>query len=350
MGHSKKKILVILVAGIGDLVLASKSIRSLRNGYPQSEIHLLTNAQASSIASNYKYIDHVWSFPIRELRKNKRELLNILKLIYALSKIKFDVILNLYRVDSHLGAIKMGLLFLILNSSVKIGHDSYGFGLFVNKKVLPDIFRKQHFVDAMMDVALLAGGKPDGASIEVFIDEKEKMEQKWGYLFDNPTVGINPGGDRTNRRWSSDHYAEVANHLIEEEGVHIILLGGPSEEIIAGEIQSKMNHYVTNLSGLLTLNELIYIISRLHLIITNDSGPMHFAAAVKTHLVALFGPEDPLLFGPYTSNELFRIVFANMDCRPCQRENCGMPLCLEKISPHEVLEKSKDLLNIREQG
>ena len=90
----KKSILVILVAGIGDLILASRSIRAIRNGYPDADIHLLTNSEAVPVANNYLYIAYVWSFPIREVRKDKRYFLDIIKLVLELRKIKFDFVVN----------------------------------------------------------------------------------------------------------------------------------------------------------------------------------------------------------------------------------------------------------------
>lgn len=158
MEKRKTAILVILVAGIGDLIFASKSIRAIRNGYPDADIHLLTNSEAVPIAQNYSYVDYLWSFPIREMRKDKRYLLDIMKLVLGLRKIKFDFAVNPYTVSSWLGAIKMGFLFLLLGAKEKIGHDSKGFGLFINKKAPLETFQNRHFADAMMDIALLSGG------------------------------------------------------------------------------------------------------------------------------------------------------------------------------------------------
>lgn len=352
MNKQKKPILIVLIAGIGDLVLASKSIRAIRNGFPDEDIHLLTSTEASSIAQNYDYLDHVWAFPIREMRKSKSHILDILKIMLNLREIEFCTAINLYNVGSWLGSIKMGLLFLQLKAQEKIGHNNKGFGLFINKKAPIDTFQNRHFADAMMDIALLAGGIPDDKGIEVFWNKKS--EEKWKHLFSGKSselreinIGINPGGDRPNRRWNPDNYALVADCLVEHFNAEIILLGGPGEEKIAQHIQNKMKNDVINLSCRLTLNDLIYIISRFDLLLTNDSGPMHIAAAVKTPLVAIFGPEDPVLMGPYTSPNLFRTVYKDVDCRPCNKKNCTRPICLSLITPEEVSEKCFEILKNR---
>jgi len=353
MEKRKTSVLIVLIAGIGDLVLGSKSIRAIRNGYPDVDIHLLTNSEAVPIAQNYRYVDYVWSFPIREMRKDKRYLLDIMRLVLRLRKIKFAFAVNLYTVSSWLGAIKMGFLFLLLGAKERMGHDSKGFGLFIDKKVPVGAFQNRHFADAMMNIALLAGGVPDTKSIEIFWDKK--CEKKWEHLFfkkaggsQEVLIGINPGGDRINRRWDPDHYAFLADRLIENFRAKVVFLGGPGEEDIAGYIESKMKNGIVNLAGKLTLNDLVYLISRFDLLITNDSGPMHIGAAVGTRLVAVFGPEDPVLMGPYSSPDLYRVVYKDVSCRPCNKKRCDQPICLDMITPDDVYEKCVELLNANE--
>jgi lipopolysaccharide heptosyltransferase II len=349
--ESRPSILIVLIAGIGDLVLASKSIRAIRSGYPDADIHLLTNTEAVPLAMNYQYIDHVHTFPIRELRRDKKYLFDIFRLIRELRKIRFDVVLNLYMVGSLSGAVKMGLLLICMNADVKIGHDDHGLGWFLTKKVPSDTFQNRHFADAMMDMAMLAGGTPDDRGIEVFWDRQ--MEEKWVSLLNNDQItekklkiGINPGGDRENRRWRSENYAEVADRIMDCFPVRLFLLGGPGEEDIAHKIEANMKHSVINLGGRLSLNDLCYLISHFDLLITNDSGPMHIAAATKTPLVAIFGPEDPVLMGPYAKPDLHRVVSKDMDCRPCYKTKCKDPNCLNLITPNDVYEKSIEILKI----
>ena len=349
--NQRKSILVVLIAGIGDLVLASKSLRAIRNGFQDADIHLLTSTEAAPIARNYYYLDHVWTFPIRELRKSRLYIFDILKLILSLRKIKFVFAINLFMVCSWLGAIKMGLLFLLLKAQAKIGYDNKLFGFFLTKKRPFQTYQNQHRVDSMMGIALLAGGVQDKNGIDVFWDKR--CEKKWDYLFEKKPpylnekiVGINPGGDRQNKRWNPDDFAIVADKIIEELNVKIILLGGPGEEDIAGNIQKRMKNDAINLAGKLELNDLTYIISRFDLLITNDSGPMHIGTATKTPLVAIFGPGDPELVRPYTSQRLNRVVYKGLDCQPCNNKRCSQPVCLDQIIPDEVYEKCVELLKI----
>jgi ADP-heptose:LPS heptosyltransferase len=348
-GHRPRCILIILIAGIGDLIMASASLRALRNGHPDAEIYLLTSSEASILAVNYPYINRVRSFPVREIRKDKFKGLRAINIIREARKIQFDLCLNLYRVTSWRGALRMGLLMCFLRSQIKAGHDSKGFGLFLGTKAAKETFENRHFTDAMLELAKLAGGVPDDRGIEVFW--AKGVEAKWDTFFPEGNqqmrslrIGINPGADRPEKRWSPENYASVADHLSELRGANTFLFGGPGEEDLAYRIEKAMNYPVTNLAGKLSLNELTYLISRMDLFITNDSGPMHIAAAVKTPVVALFGPEDPMYTKPYTSPDLYRIVQKELDCRPCTNKRCDRPMCMESLKPEDVLKACLELL------
>lgn len=344
--QSAPPILIVLIAGIGDLVLASAGIRAVRNGHPGAEIHLLTSTDAVPLAVNYPYIDHVHAFPIRELRKNKTHLFDIIRVIRHLRGTTFDKLLNLYRVSSLSGAAKMGLLFSLLKAETRMGHDRYGFGLVLKKRVPAGTFTGRHVAEAMLEIAARAGGIPDGEGIEVFwnADIASRWEDFFVPLTGRVIVGINPGGDRENRRWSPDRFASVAEEIIGRFNAAVILLGGPAEVHITSYIANRIRSDVFNLAGKTSVDALPYIISRMDLLITNDSGPMHIAAATKTPLVALFGPEDPKLFGPYTEPELYRVIQKDVPCRPCGEKKCLRPSCLDLITPEEVLEACVELL------
>jgi ADP-heptose:LPS heptosyltransferase len=273
-----------------------------------------------------------------------------MSIIREMRKRRFDLCVNLYRVKSWPGALRMGFLMSSFRAWEKIGHDSKGFGLFLDKKAPKEIFENRHFTDAMVDLARLAGGVPDDKGIEVFWDKS--VEPKWSPLFSKDgnsikplCIGINPGADRPEKRWSPENHTSVADRLSEIKGAKIFLFGGPGEEQLADQIEKAMKHSVTNLAGKLSLNELAYVISRLDLFVTNDSGPMHIAAAVKIPVVALFGPEDPVYTRPYTSPDLYRIVQKELSCRPCTNKRCDRPICMESLEPEEVLQACLELLD-----
>ena len=350
MPAERKNILIVVIAGIGDLILASKSIRALRNGHPDARMNLLTTTEAADLARYCPYLDKVWNFPARELRKDKKEIFRLPKLIQKLRKTDFHLVVNLYRAVSVVGALKMGVLFSALGGAQKVGHDHKGFGFFLDAKAPAGTFQNRHVVDAMVEIAELAGGMPDQEGIDIFWDGSR--EKEWDHLFRDkkgPVIGINPGSDIPSKRWRPENYARVADGLAGQFDGQIILLGGPGEEGIAGEIRKNMTREAINLAGKVTLNDLVGIINRLDLLVTNDSGPMHIGAATRTPLVAVFGPEDPKLFGPYASPDLFRVLYKEVACRPCAMKRCNNPICLDSIAPEEVLESCIQLLRSRKE-
>ena len=319
MEKTRQELLIVIVAGIGDLVMASKSIRAVRNAFPDASIHLLTSTEAAVLAWKYPFVDRVWSFPIRELRKDKKYMFSIMNLIGQLRQIQFAAVMNLYPAETSAGALKMGLLFFLLKSKIKIGFGHKWFGFFLTKTARAERFHTCHMAEAMLDVALLAGGIPDEKGIEVFWDKN--AENKWAYIFNNKegnsqiTVGINFASDRKNKIWNPDHFACLADRLIRTFQAKVILLGGPGEEDLARHIEGRMKNKVENLAGRLSLAELPYIISRCNLLISSDSGPLHIGAAVGTPLVAIFGPSDTC---PRLALHLIRSL-------PRRAEGCPLP-------------------------
>jgi ADP-heptose:LPS heptosyltransferase len=243
----------------------------------------------------------------------------------------------------------MGLLFFLLKANEKIGHDCKGFGLFLTKKIPKDTYHAKHRADAMMDAAILAGAICDERRTEVYWNRVS--EDRWKNLFlsavssaSKCVIGLSPGGDRKNRHWKANHYAKLADMLIDSLNAQIILLGGPAETDIANYIESQMRNMPINLVGQLSLDDLVYITHRLDLLVANDSGPMHIATALKVPTVAIFGPSDPAMTGPYAPPDLFRVVSQNIQCRPCFKETCEHVSCLESLMPDEVYVKCIDLL------
>ena len=159
-----------------------------------------------------------------------------------------------------------------------------------------------------------------------------------------PLSGFIPAATNRSNAGPPSRYSLVADRLAETEGARIVLLGGPSETQIAGTIAQRMRNEAVNLAGKMSIDELSYVISRLDLLVTNDSGPMHIGAAAGTPLVALFGPSMPEQFGPCAPPDRCRLVWHEIDCRPCRQDGCPKPRCMEIISAEEVCGKCRELL------
>lgn len=346
--EATRTILLIVVAGIGDFVMATQAIRAVSNGHPHAEIHLLTSSEGAILAQRHPGLDRVFVFPIREMRGNWFSLGSVVRVLRQLRRTRYDIAANLYPVCSSVGSARMAILFSLLKARIKVGH-AFGWLRFCLNRRLPDrAFSGRHRVDAMTEVARAIGGRSDEGRLEI---STSGGREQWNRLVapftegrTGPLIGINPGGERANRRWPAANFTTVARDLAERVGARVLIFGGPGEESIAGEILKPLNGTAVNLAGRLSLDELPYFLSRCDLLVTNDSGPMHIAAALQVPVVAIFGPEDPIVFRPYTSPERSRVLQQPVICRPCRQVGCAHPICLESITPSDVLAASLELL------
>ena len=159
-----------------------------------------------------------------------------------------------------------------------------------------------------------------------------------------PVVGICPGATYgPAKRWPSDRFVSVARALGDRHGAGIVLMGSRAERPFIGQMASAIGTHAVDLSGATNLEELAAVLASCRLVISNDSGPMHLAAALGTPVVALFGSTDRIATAPLGRH---RIVSAAVECSPCLRRECpdGHYQCLSRISPEQVLLAAEELL------
>ena len=313
MGPVKPELLVVLVAGIGDLILATMGLRAIRNGHPSTCLHLLTSVEAAPIARHFSFVDKVWPFPLRQIRGDKRSYAGAIDRILSLRSHRFEKIVNLYQVASPKGALAMGLMFSLLRSPCKIGHDRHGFGIFLDQKIPGGFFQGRHMADSLLEMAVRAGGRPDNRGIEVFRpgDLSPRLKRKLDFGQGESSlklIAIHPGADAAGKRAHPAIFSSTVNRLNSTMGVRTVIFGGPGEEEIAGRIARDIQGPVVDLTGETSLEELVGVMGQIDLLIANDSGPMHFAAALKKPLVAVFAGGSPEVFGPYGDPGRFRII------------------------------------------
>jgi heptosyltransferase-2 len=192
----------------------------------------------------------------------------------------------------------------------------------------------QHEADALL--ASCARGSHDGA----------------------PWILVNPHAHDMcpERRWPTDRFAELMDRLgSSQPDLHFGILGTEAERAVSEEARNGVSPAVRprvhNLAGRTSLPALAGVLARARLLVTNDSGTMHLGAAVGTPLVALFGPESPLRYGPLAPPERCRVLQADVVCGPCltymnhKRAPCkGRNVCMEKLSVDDVMQACEEML------
>ena len=162
--------------------------------------------------------------------------------------------------------------------------------------------------------------------IEVFFTNAKIPE-------DFPLVGINPGAGWVTKRWGSQRFSLLADRLVEELGVGIVLTWGPGEEPLVKEIQQRMKN-TSFLAPPTSVLELAALIRRLDLFIGGDTGPLHLAVALGVPTVSIFGPTDPKRNGPYGPGH--SVLYNPLPCSGCHKRTCNDFQCLEPITPEMV--------------
>ncbi|MBW8863973.1 MAG: glycosyltransferase family 9 protein [Verrucomicrobia bacterium] len=160
-------------------------------------------------------------------------------------------------------------------------------------------------------------------------------------------VALQPGARWDNKRWPVEHFCQLVRTVAKNyPTVRFAVLGGPDDHALGAKISQAASDRVLNLCGATSLPEMIEFLRRCDLLITNDTGPMHVAAALGKPLIALFGPTAPERTGPY--GQLQNVLRINLPCAPCLKSDCHykQPLeCLRGLSPALVSQRISAILS-----
>jgi ADP-heptose:LPS heptosyltransferase len=154
---------------------------------------------------------------------------------------------------------------------------------------------------------------------------------------ESPFVAVNPNARWATKRWPIANFAALSKGIYRKSGALTVIVGGPDDVERGEELARLIGPAATNLTNSGGFARLAAVLQRATLMITNDSGPMHLAAGVGTPVMAMFGPTDPALVGPYGNGH--KTLKANLDCSPCRnKKNCSRSVeCMAKITVEEAL-------------
>ncbi len=337
-----KKILITKFWGIGSIILTTPTIKSIRKKFPKAKITFLTLEANKGLYEDSELFDETLYL---KLNKVSNIFLNFFRLVFQLRKRRFDLAFDL-------DIFPMFSMFLLSISGIKykIGHRIGKTG----EKILYDktavYNNKQHISDSFFDLARLIGieDKPDIEEIPVSKEDEsfiQELLKSKGILKNHKIIGINVNASDfgTARRWPIKNFAKVADEIIKKDKVKVVFIGAKSDKKrVKDTIKLMKEKGAIDLSGRTNLKQLAYLIKKFDLFITNDSGPMHIAVAMKTPVIAFFGPETPLIYGPL--GEKHTVFYKRLYCSPClsvynsKRIVCkNNEECVKSIKPEEVI-------------
>ncbi|KJU84581.1 ADP-heptose:LPS heptosyltransferase [Candidatus Magnetobacterium bavaricum] len=318
------KILIIKPSSLGDVIHALPFLSALRGSYPQAEIHWVIARGLYDLLDGHPMINRLWPINKDQWKRPTRiketlEELNALRV--GLREERFDAVVDLQ------GLFRSGLVAALSGCPLRIGFREAreGSRLFYNQVV--EGGKNLHAVDRYLRVATTAlGCKAPSVDFPLPVPELPA-----GFTQRDFAVII-PGARWETKQWETEKFGQVAARL----PMTSVVIGSADDAEAAAVVVEHSAGKAINLVGRTSLKDIVGIIGRARLVITNDTGPMHIAAALNVPVFALFGPTDPQLTGPYgSSGHVFRTT---IECSPCRKKNCRTKKCLRDLSFQSVYE------------
>ena len=348
------RIIIANPYGIGDVLFSTPLIRSIRAKFPQSHIAYLCNARTIEILEHNPHLNEIIVFEKDEYRSLWRSskskcISRFFSLLNKIRKGRFDVLVDLSLGDRY------SLVFMLLGVRRRVGFDYKGRGRFLTKKIAIKGFNDKPAPHYYLDVAGLIGAEPDYKDLDFRIPDESK---KWADDFlkqrgisDKDTlIGVVPGGGFSwgsqayTRRWDSERFKLLCNRLTANLNASLIFFGGGAEEsALCAQISKYVSGKWADASGKTTLSQFAALLSKCRLVVGNEGGALHVALSQNVPIVAIFGPVDYKVYGPYPQDERVVIVAKHLECQPCYHSfrmpPCPYELkCLRDVSVDDVLD------------
>jgi heptosyltransferase-2 len=326
---------------IGDAVMGTPALMDLRDAFPESKITLWARPTIAELLRGHPGIDEVFVYDHKGRHKG---LLGKVALIRALRHRRFGMAILLQN------AFEAAFLTFISGVPERWGYATDGRRLFLSRGInVPQQEGRVHQVEYFQRlIGDLTGVQTKRApNLMVQEDEEQLVDEEFPSLARgsaDEVIGVNPGSVYgTAKRWLPERFAEAADQIIEnrqkalspERVIKCVIVGGPGEEELGRTVGRHMNNPSIVLSGKTTIRQLLVIIKRCSLFLTNDTGPMHIAGTFGVPVVAIFGSTDPAHTAP--APNLSQIVRSSVRCSPCLLRHCPIDhRCMTNISVEDV--------------
>jgi len=368
-------ILVVKLAGIGDLLLATPALRALRETYPQARIDLLVTPDSAGLLNGWKVINntivldkYLFDSP-QQMVLHPVILLRLANLWNTLRDGHYDAVLLFHHLTLLFGRLKHQALMRATGAKWRVGLDN-GHGSFLNVRVEDRGFGAMHEAEYAMAIAEAAGATIRSKKLEVPLSAEERAQARQLVYGEDapenvqrPIIAFHPGsgGYSIARRWAPERFAQLADTLFHDVGGQLLLLGGPEEtelhQQMIGMMQSEMP--VHSLAGKGNIKVATAILELVDLFVGNDAGLMHLAVTVGAPTVAIFGLSNHKAWGPYTGDTTEKratVVRLDLPCMPCfyrghllgTPEGCATRDCLAQLGVDPVAVAARRML--RETG
>ncbi len=351
-----KKILVVQPNWVGDAVMATPTLRALRQHYPEAQISYLLRRYVKPIYTGMPWADKLITYRTGRT-KAKAGKGQFFDLAARLRARKFDLAIVLPN------SFRSALICKMAGIDQIVGYERDGRGFLLSDKLLPvkdrGKFLPAPIVKYYLGIAQYLGSSARDMRLELFITDSERREAEEAFnraglsatlsrpagLGMAPLILLNPGAQYGAAKcWLPEYFAQLADRFIEDLGATVLLSGAPKERPLVDAINRAMKHAAVDLARAgASLGSLKEIIRRCDLMVTNDTGPRHIAAAFDVPVVTIFGPTHPQWTEINFAKE--KKLAVKVFCGPCQKKTCPLDhRCMTRLVPSMVYDASQDLL------
>jgi len=356
---SPGRILVVQPNWVGDAIMATPALRALRELYPEAHISYLLRRYVKPVYTGLPWADRLITY--RTGRSKGKLGRGMIDLAARLRAGRFELAVLLAN------SFKSALLCKLAGIKRVVGYERDGRGFLLTDKLLPAKERGKFLPTPItryyLGLAQYLGSHQRALNLELHVTAQEEAEARRifaragldsslcrpGENKNGPLVLLNPGAQYGDAKcWPPANFAILADRLMDELGATVLVSGAPRERRILDEVQRHMRHAAVDLAAKgLTLGALKEIVRRCDLVITNDTGPRHIAAAFGVPVVTIFGPTNPEWTEINFEKE--RELSVPVFCGPCQKKKCALDhRCMTRISPSTVFNAALEFLPNRQ--
>lgn len=328
------KILIVQTAFIGDVILITPLIRSIKTKFPDSTIDVIVVPQSAGILTNNPHINSLIIF-----NKKSNKFLSFFKLIFKIRNVKYDYVFLPH------SSLTSALLVFLAGIPIRIGFDRW-----ISRKLLTHRvthIKNVHKIEKYLNLLSPFSKEKFPIQTELFPSAK-MLNEAYQHLqnlkqITKRIIAIAPGSIWFTKRWPEEYFVKLVKQITNLE-CGIVFIGSKDEKELCERIDPKINSI--NFAGELSILESAAIISNCDLMVCNDSGALHIANAVGTDVFAFFGPTVKRI-GYYPFRENDKVLEVDLDCRPCGSHGADIcPLehhnCMKLIEPDFVLNEILD--------
>jgi len=339
-----RRVLIRSANWVGDAVMSLPAVASVCRGVPRAEVTILAKPWVGDLFSPFSGVHRVIPYLSPGVHGGIK---GRWRLAQDLKKGRFDLALHLPN------SFDSALLSFMAGIPRRAGYGTDGRGILLTHRVPVDGKVKrghqvEYYLHLIRSLGLQAGSDIPSLQVpQAWIPDADAVLKSAGGG-EGPFVGLSPGSQYGSaKEWFPERFGELGRRISGELGGHLLILGSAGDRVAASPILRIVGPKAADLTGKTTLGQAMAIIARCRVFVTNDSGLMHVAAALRVPLVAIFGSTDPSRTGPLGATS--RVIYKGLSCAPCLKTKCPQKReCMEAITVEEVFEEVKQMWNLNE--